>query len=105
MGIAMTGARKQYELKIQVKLINTAMSILFTKIDNIGKSGVFDNDNRRKPTSLFKELLKSNWLCQYLSFLNISFDRFCTLEKLVVTGCILLTLKLSHLILHPYDIN
>ena len=42
MGIAMTGARKQYELKIQVKLINTAMSILFTKIDNIGKSGVFD---------------------------------------------------------------
>ena len=42
IGIAMTGARKQYELKIQVKLINTAMSILFTKIDNIGKSGVFD---------------------------------------------------------------
>ena len=40
MGIAMTGARKQYELKIQVKLINTAMSILLTKIDNIGKSGV-----------------------------------------------------------------
>ena len=60
MDTAMTGARRQYKLKIQIKLSNTAMSILFTKIDNIGKSGVFDNDNRRKPTLLFKKVLKIN---------------------------------------------
>ena len=47
MGTATAGARRQFELKIQIKSINNAMSTLFTQIDNIYKFGVFDNDNRR----------------------------------------------------------
>ena len=55
---AMARAGTQYESKIQIKSINTAMSTLFTQIDIIYNSGVFDNDNRRKLTSLSKEVLK-----------------------------------------------
>ena len=58
MDTAMAGAGRQFELKIQIKSINSAMSTLFTQVDNIYKSGVFDNDSRKKPTSLFKEVLK-----------------------------------------------
>ena len=46
--MAMATAGKQNKLKIQVESIKTAMSTMFTQIDDIWRSDVLNNDNRIK---------------------------------------------------------
>ena len=41
-------AGKQDKLNIQIKSIKTAMSTMFTQIDDIYRSNILNNDNRRK---------------------------------------------------------
>ena len=48
INIAMATVRKQDKLNIQMKAIKTAMSSKFTKIDDIYRSNILNNDNRRK---------------------------------------------------------
>ena len=44
----MATAGKQDKLNIQIKSIKTAMSTMFTQIDDIYRSNILNNDNRRK---------------------------------------------------------
>ena len=48
INIAMATVGKQDKLNIQMKAIRTAMSTMFTKIDDIYRSNILNNDNRRK---------------------------------------------------------
>ena len=48
INIAMATVRKQDKLNIQMKAIKTAMSSKFTKIDDIYRFNILNNDNRRK---------------------------------------------------------
>ena len=57
--MATTG--KQDKLNIQIKSIKTAMSTMFTQIDDIYRSNILNNDNRRKLSS-FSEVLKRKYL-------------------------------------------
>ena len=57
----MATAGKQDKLNIQIKPIKTAMSTMFTQIDGIYRSNIFNNDNRRKLSS-FSEVLKRKYL-------------------------------------------
>ena len=57
----MATAGKQDKLNIQIKSIKTAMSTMFTQIDDIYRSNILNNDNRRKLSS-FSEVLKRKYL-------------------------------------------
>ena len=57
----MATAGKQDKLNIQIKSIKTAMSTMFTQIDDIYRSNILNNDNRRKLSS-FSEVLKIKYL-------------------------------------------
>ena len=48
INIAMATVGKQDKLNIQMKAIRIAMSTMFTKIDDIYRSNILNNDNRRK---------------------------------------------------------
>ena len=48
---------KQNKLNIKIKSIKTALSTIFTQIDDIYRSKLLNNDNRRKLSS-FSEVLK-----------------------------------------------
>ena len=52
---------RQDKLNIQFKSIKTAMSTMFTQIDDIYRSNILNNNNRRKPFS-FSEVLKRKYL-------------------------------------------
>ena len=49
----MATAGKQDKLNIQIKSIKTAMSTMFTQIDDIYRSHILNNDNRRKLSFVF----------------------------------------------------
>ena len=57
----MATAEKQDELNIPIKSIKTATSTMFTQIDDIHRSNILNNDNRRKLSS-FSEVLKRKYL-------------------------------------------
>ena len=57
----MAAIRKQDKLNIQIKSIKTAISTMFTQIDDIYRSNILNNDNRRKLSS-FSEVLKRKYL-------------------------------------------
>ena len=61
INIAVATAGKQDKLNIQIKFIKTAMSTMFTQIDDIYRSNILNNDNRRKLSS-FSEVLKRKYL-------------------------------------------
>ena len=44
----MATTSKQDKLNIQIKSIKTAMSTMFTQIDDIYRSNILNNDNPRK---------------------------------------------------------
>ena len=48
INISMATAGRQDKLNIQLKSIKTAMSTIFTQIDDIYKSNILNNGNRRK---------------------------------------------------------
>ena len=54
--MATATAGRQNKLNIQVESIKTAMSTMFTQIDDIYRSDVLNNDNRRKLFSFSKVL-------------------------------------------------
>ena len=57
----MAAIRKQDKLNIQIKSIKTAISTMFTQIDDIYRSNILNNDNRSKLSS-FPEILKRKHL-------------------------------------------
>ena len=57
----MAAIRKQDKLNIQIKSIKTAISTMFTQIDDIYRSNILNNDNRSKLSS-FSEVLKRKYL-------------------------------------------
>ena len=61
MNIAMATAEKQDKLNIHIKSIKTPMSTMFTQTDDIYRSNILNNDNRRKLSS-FSEVLKRKYL-------------------------------------------
>ena len=61
MNIAMATAEKQEKLNIHIKSIKTPMSTMFTQTDDIYRSNILNNDNRRKLSS-FSEVLKRKYL-------------------------------------------
>ena len=61
MNIAMATAEKQDKLNIHIKSIKTPMSTVFTQTDDIYRSNILNNDNRRKLSS-FSEVLKRKYL-------------------------------------------
>ena len=60
----MATAGREDQLNIQIKSIKTAMSTMFTQIDDIYRSNILNNDNWRKLTS-FSEIKKKHTLQWY----------------------------------------
>ena len=58
--MATATAGRQNKLNIQVESIKTAMSTMFTQIDDIYRSDVLNNDNRRKLFSFSKVLKRKH---------------------------------------------
>ena len=61
MNIAMATAEKQDKLNIHIKSTKTPMSTMFTQTDDVYRSNILNNDNRRKLSS-FSEVLKRKYL-------------------------------------------